>query len=362
MSSKKIMIILLTLGALAIVALLGIGYTLSSKFKSELQNTLNNHFEKIKTSSNDLFHSVDFIYEPFVCKGIKSYHCLSKQILFVDTATKETMVGLNNLSLSVKDISTSSVGVSIDLPKLSLEIFDKSLSHSPIYEAFKPTALKCAEEDKILNKKTGEINSNFKCVITSDNIEYHYDITGKIRNENFIDKNILRSMLSYYSNLSSLGQMDKMIEKYDFGIDKVSFKIVASKNIKDVVYSALEKDYKVLNPQSVFDDKAYQNQLKMFRAFATIALTISGISQNSYQEVFANFLEGLEEMALGNASEVDLTLLSKTPSAPYFQPNRLFENILKEGIQQEFITKLVNHYNLVSQTIMNTSDESKQKQ
>lgn len=365
MNGKRIMVVLLGLGALVIVVLLGVGYILSSNFKSELQNALNDNFKKVAGYFNQVAQetglTIKLVYEPFACEGIKSYRCLSKHISFVSTNTEKTLAGLNNFSFNIEDISTSSIRTSINLPSLSLEVFDKIQKNEIFYEALKPIALNCKEEDKILNKKTGEINSNTQCRITAHNVEYRYNVTQRIQSEKFVNQKILHSLLYFYSNYRLFDQKNNVIKDFNFAIDKFSFGLIESKNIKSILYPILEEIYNMnmkVNPKSQFNDEAYEKMLEQAQRFAGFGLVLSGIFGSPFQEAFENFLEGLKQIALGKASEVNLTLLPKVSPAPYFQINQILENI-REGTQQELMTKIFDNYDLVSKTIINKTDETK---
>lgn len=373
MNGKKIMVVFLGLGALVIVVLLGVGYILSSNFKSELQNALNDNFKKVAGYYNQVGQemglTIKLVYEPFVCEGIKNYHCLSKHISIVNTDTDKTLVGLNNLSFNVEDISTSSIRVSVNLPSLSLEVFDEMQKNKIFYEAFKPIALNCEKEDKILNKKTGEISSNTQCSITAQNAEYHYNMVQRVQSEKFIDQKILHLLLYYYSNFELFNQKNSPIKDFSFALDKFSFGLIESKSIKSILYPMLEENYNTIietevNPKYQFNDEAYEKVLEQVQRFANFGLVLSGISGSPFQEAFENFLEGLKQIALGKASEVNLTLLPKVSPAPYFQISQdMFENIREPSTQQDLLmklmTKVFDNYDLVSKTIMNKTDETK---
>lgn len=361
MFSKKLVVILLLLGALVIVALLGISYKLGSKVRIELQTALNDYLERMVRdyASDDKPLSVK--YDSFVCSGMSSYKCVSKHVALINTSTHQELMGISNLTLNIDDIGTGSVQVSLKSPSLSFEGFDKMIQESQnketisIYEAFKPVSFECSEKDKMTDKYTGEITSHNQCRIIAGNTQYHYSLYGRIKSPNFADKTILNAMISYYSKFGFPEKISEEISDFEFAVDEISFSL-ASTGLKDILYPIFEVDYQSRKPQpkAPFNDQLYEKALGDLKNFIGFGLAISGLLENPYQEALREFIEGIQTMAMGKASKVRLALVPKQTPAPYFkiQPTTIL-NLDRTGTRQRIFAKILNNYNLIANTVLN---------
>ncbi|PAF41713.1 hypothetical protein [Helicobacter sp. 11S03491-1] len=363
MFSKKFMISLLILGALVIVALLGIGYKLSSKIRVELQNTLNDQLESLVQAYAPENIPLWVTYDPFVCTGMSAYQCVSKHIAFLDGNHQE-IFKLNDLTLKIDDIGTSSIQVSIKSPKISLEGLDKEIIKEQnteifdLYEAFKPIAFECSEKNQIIDKKEGEISSQNQCIIQAKGMQYGYNLEGRSKSEKFSNKTILNSMIYFYSKLGSLKKISEDIDNFSFAIDKMSFALMngTSDNLKNVLYPLLQAAYQKDNPKTPFDDNIYKQSIENLKGLVGFGLAMTGMLGGPYQDTLLNSLNGLESMAINEASGVRISLMPKQSPAVYFRihPN-LILNINQVGTQQRIFAKIFNYYDLLAQTIPNAA-------
>ncbi|PAF42111.1 hypothetical protein [Helicobacter sp. 11S02596-1] len=363
MFSKKLMMILLLLGALVILVLLGVSYQLSSKIKTELQTTLNDYVATMVRdyASSDKPFSVKF--EPFVCRGISSYQCVSKHIGLIDTATHQEVFGVSDLALNIDDIGTSSIRISAKSPKLIFEGLDALATQSGnkelmgIYEVFKPNAFSCNQNNEVIDKYAGEIVSHNQCAFVAKDMQYDYGFDIKIKSAKFADKTILNAIISYYSKLGFPEKLSQEIDDFDFGVDKVYFSL-ASNTLKNVLYPIFESDYKSRNQdlKIPFDDKIYEQALGDTKGLIGFGLAMTGLLGGPYQEALVGFVDGMGMMAMGEASKVSVSLLPKQTPAPYFKiPPEMILNLDKPGSQQRMLAKIFNHYDLIVDTTLNTN-------
>ncbi|MDO7253046.1 hypothetical protein [Helicobacter cappadocius] len=352
---KKIVVILLSLGALLILILLGVGYKLSSEFRSKLQMSLNDSMIKI----NDEFskNNTEVKFQPFVCSGLIGYECVSKNIEIIQKNTQEKLIGFSEATLSLEGLRRDSLEFSLSFPNLSLDFIDKELKEDDkhkVYDIFKPRSLVCNQKNRVLDKKTGEIQAQTKCNITTSVASYEINGIERIKSEKFVDKAILKSLLQYYSFAFDLKK--ESIRKppmFYEAIDSISYQI-NSKNLKEFLYPIVQQYYQQKHQSSheEFSDKTYEFVIENFKNLTGLILGATGFLGSPYQDGILQFVDGIGRMATGNASGVKISLVPKQEKAPYFNlSSDMLLNIEHQGTQQKIFAKIFNNYDLKTQII-----------
>ncbi|PAF47137.1 hypothetical protein BKH46_05365 [Helicobacter sp. 12S02634-8] len=352
MLNKKIMIVLLALGALVIIALLGVSYQLSSKIRAELELTLNDHLSQAVNTYTQ--RGLNISYAPFVCLGMSSYQCISKHITLIDSHTGEEVAKVAGLALHIDEIQTGSMQISLGADHLSFSGIQKAIQESKnqelldLYTVLMPESFVCHEKDIVSDKHSGAVSSQRQCTFKAQGIQYRYSFDGRVKSPDFADKTILNAMISYYGSLSLLDKLSSGELQADFAIDHIAF-VLTSSHLKDTLYPILEADYRQHHPKTKipFDTKAYHQALENIRGFIDFGLTFSGLGVGPYAYGLQQFFDGIVAMAEGEVSEVSIQLIPKNNPAPYFSltPDTI-SNLTKLGTQQRLLAKVFNHYNL----------------
>lgn len=357
MFSRKLVVILLSLGVLVIVVLLAIGYKVSSKVATELQTKINQSIKDIN-EKNDI--QIAIKTEPFVCSGMMSYKCVSKDLKIFQKQDNQELVGFKDVVLSMSDISTDKLKISLKASDISLDFFEKQLEIGAdtdigkVYDAMKPRSFECAQKVKMLDKKTGEIQAQTECKINSNVLAYHYGNAQRTKSNHFIDKTIFQSMAEYFSPFGLDGDY-KSNEDFEFAIDNIAFEL-SSKHLKEFLYPIVEASYNKQKLDVPFDDNIYNGSIENLRNLAGIGLGVVGILGSPYQDALLEFVDGVKQMATDEALGVKISLVPKQEKAPYFKiPLDTSLNIDRQGVQQKILAKMYNNYDLKTTIIPNAT-------
>lgn len=357
MFSKKLVVILLSLGVLLIVVLLGIGYKVSSKVSGELQTKINQTIKDINEKKDS---QIGIKTEPFVCSGMMSYKCVSKNLEIFQKQDNQELVGFKDVTLSVSDISTDKLKISLKASDISLDFVQKQLqigsdtATSKVYDAIKPSSFECGQKIKMLDKKTGEIQAQTECKVNSNVLVYNYNNLQRTKSNDFIDKTIFQSMAKYFSSFGLDGDY-KPNEDFEFAIDNIVFEL-SSHHLKEFLYPIVEASYDKQKLDVPFDDNIYNSSVENLRNLVGVALGVVGILGSPYQEALLEFVDGIKQMTTDEASGVKISLLPKQEKASYFKiPSDTSLNIDRQGVQQKILAKMYNNYDLKTTIIPNAT-------
>lgn len=352
MFSKKVVVVLLSLGVLVIVVLLGVGYKVGSKVSGELQTQINKTIEDINNKPDSGVR----IEADFVCSGMMSYQCVSKNFKIFQKQTHQELAKSSDVTISASDISTDKLKLSLKASDISLYGVEKELQISTdddtgkIYNAMKPTSFECDEKLKLLDKKTGEIQAQTACKINSKVFVYKYNDATRTKSDNFIDKTIFQAIGQYFSSHSlddSYGANDEV------AIDKMVFEVNAN-HLKEFLYPIIKADYDKQKLAIPFDDNAYNGSIENLRNLVGVGLGAMGVLGTPYQDALIKLVDGAKQMATDEALGVEVSFLSKQEKAPYFKisPDVIL-NINRQGVQQKILAKMYNNYDLKTSIIPN---------
>lgn len=356
MFSKKLVVILLSLGILVIVVLLGIGYKVSSKVTGELQTKINQTIKDI----NEKTDSKVGIKADFVCSGLMSYKCVSKTLEIFQKQNNQELIGFKDVVLSVSDINTDKLKISLKASDISLDFVKKQFQIQGdtdigrVYDAMVPSSFECTQKLKMLDKKTGEIQMHAECKVNSSVLSYHYSNLQRTKSNDFINKTIFQSMTEYFSSFGLDGDY-KSNENFEFAIDDITFEL-NSHHLKEFLYPIVEASYDKQKLDVPFDDNIYNGSIENLRNLVGIGFGVLGILGSPYQDALLEFVDGLKQMATDEASGVKVSLLPKQEKASYFKiPLDTSLNIYHQGMQQKILAKMYNNYDLKTTIISNAT-------
>ena len=140
--NKKLVALILGLGALIA---LGLGVFLSFKtkdIKSHIEKTLNEKFESFAQESGYIAE-----WEPFSCSGLVSIGCYSPKIVATDG---EGVLTLKNMGFDIDSIDNTSLQASLNIKDIVFEVKDidaddkDSKENLALFSSFFPNNVKCA--------------------------------------------------------------------------------------------------------------------------------------------------------------------------------------------------------------------------
>lgn len=357
MFSKKLVVILLSLGVLVIAILLGIGYKVGSKVAGELQTKINQTIKDINEKKDS---QITIKTEPFVCSGMMSYKCVSKNLEIFQKQDNQELVGFKDIILSMSDISTDKIKISLKASDISLDFVQKQLNIEAdtdlgrIYDAIKPRSFECDQKVKMLDKKTGEIQTHAECKVNSKVLTYNYSNLQRTKSNDFVDKTIFQSMAEYFSSFG-LGGDYKPNEDFEFAIDNIAFEL-SSHHLKEFLYPIVEASYDKQKLDVPFDDNIYKGSIENLRNLVGVGLGVLGVLGSPYQDALLEFVDGIKQMATDEALGVKISLLPKQEKASYFKiPLDTSANINHQGMQQKILAKMYNNYDLKTTIIPNAT-------
>lgn len=357
MFSKKLVVILLSLGVLVIVVLLGIGYKVSSKVAGELQTKINQAIKDINEKKDT---QIAIKTDPFVCSGMMSYKCVSKNLEIFKKQDNQELVGFKDVTISMSDISTDKLKISLKASDISLDSVKKQLQIESdtdigrVYDAMKPRSFECDQKVKMLDKKTGEIQTQTECKVNSKVLVYKYNNIQRTKSNDFIDKTIFQSMAEYFSSFG-LGGDYKPNEDFEFAVDNIAFEL-SSQHLKEFLYPIVKASYDKQKLDAPFDDNIYSSSIENLRNLVGIGLGVMGVLGSPYQDALLEFVDGVKQMATDEALGVKISLLPKQEKASYFKiPLDTSLNIDRQGVQQKILAKMYNNYDLKTTIIPNAT-------
>lgn len=374
---KNLFFVLLIIGGV-------IGYRMSSNFKEELQVTLNSYTQKI---DKQLFGTDDFQIknEPFVCSGLFSYKCVSKDFKVIRTSNQEKILGLYDLTLEMSAINSISVistissikpisairpdqiEVSLKASNIDLAFIDEELANEKdlrkFYSILKPHSLECNLKYKVIDKKIGKMQTETQCNITSDALSYSYSDSSTIKNKKFVDKSILKNVSKYYSDQFS-PFFAQYIQDYNFAIDNVTLEL-DSKNFREFLYSIARTIFdEQQKSDSLFEDSQktdemfsvdlYDARMESLQKTALIQIAQAGVLGGPYQDALISFITGIKQMAINKASGVKISLVPRDEESTYFKIPADINKDIDPVVFKKILAKMYNDYDLKTTIIYDT--------
>lgn len=331
MSKKKIGLIALVLGALIVIVLLVVGYFITKTTKKDLEFFLNDTIEKTTMNINNSIHGASLKIENFTCKGLYQYKCVSKGIL-VNKGDK-VIASAGPLSINIDNIGAHSLDISTDVSNIeipglleNLEQMISSRKTLPVKQTMnaihelKPSSLHCNVSYKIIDKKSGELEQDQNCKIQSQNkTTYGFGVLSKIKDENFVNQSIFKTLLNYYDKAENTQDFDIAIQEIDMSL--------YSKDLKKILYpllKALNSDSFKNSPEQNAYENAISNLMSPLKALSGL-LIFSPNSPNTSKDI----LNGLEDLSLNKTDFLSIKVTPLNPDVYYPYSDGMMNFILK---------------------------------
>lgn len=306
--SKKLIVIVLGIGA-AIAVCLGIIVSSKNKeIKHNMEQTLNTYFSELAKDSY-IIES----FEPFVCSGFIGIGCYSKQI----TVGGEIRLVLQNAGFEVVTMSNDVLKTTLNVNKIAMkagEIDEYETQDVKAYieqlSIFMPNKIHC---DLSFGKESYLLNEQMKCDIVSDNASYDIQSSAIYSHKHFLEQDMPQILQNFYLKLLLDLPLDKDDYKYSF--ENFNIKIQDKGFSKDL-YNLYEIQSKLQAIQPNKDE--YRESVENTIIIMGLALSLSSYGLNN--EIVGQFNAALKSYLLGELKTLKLSLKLKDDTKREFAP------------------------------------------
>lgn len=310
--SKKLIVIVLGIGA-AIAVCLGIIVSSKNKeIKHNMEQTLNTYFSELAKDSY-IIES----FEPFVCSGFIGIGCYSKQI----TVGGEIHLVLQNAGFEVVTMSNDVLKTALNVNKIAMkagEIDEYETQDVKAYieqlSTFIPHKIHC---DLSFGKEIDLLNEQMRCNIVSDNASYDIQSSAIYSHKHFLEQDMPQILQDFYLKLL----LDLPLEKADYKYSFENFNIKAQdKSFSKDLYNLYEIQSKLQSIQSDKDEykQSVENTIDYFTIMMGLALSLN--SDGLDNKMLEQFNAALKSYLLGELKTLKLSLKLKDDTKREFAP------------------------------------------
>ncbi len=308
MMNKKLIALILGLGALVA---LGLGVFLSIKTKDiklHLEKTLNEKFESFVQESGYITE-----WEPFSCSGLVNIGCYSPKIVATDG---EGILTLKNMGFDIDSMDNASLQASLNIKDITLGVKDidkedKDLKENlALFSSFFPNNVRC---NISLKQNDDKLAENLQCTIAAKNATYQIQGVDTYQHDGFKTQNIAQILQEFYFDAFVNEESSTHFEEYKYALDNVMFKVKDNGLSKDLYkYYELQSNAQGL-PVS---QEGFEQNAKNVNMLATIGLSL--IMGEAYHNEIIELGNALESLVLGKSKELGFSFKHKADSQEEF--------------------------------------------
>ncbi|WP_300449113.1 hypothetical protein [uncultured Helicobacter sp.] len=336
---KKIIGIVLSIGAVVAIGL-GVAISFKSKeIKDRMTQTLNQSFEHF-ANQTDVIES----WESFVCSGFISIGCYSKHIAL---SSREANLHLYDIGIDVHSADDNSLKATFNIKNMKMEVNDLPLTTAQteeealiqqksikLFTSFVPNKIQC---DIALNQNDITLNEKLQCDIKASNATYAIQTEGVYQHENFARQNIAQILQDFYLDMMFNENALSPYQNYQYALRTFSIN-TKDKGFSKDMYRFYEIQSPLLGISANMDNFAsYVNNINVLFVLAA-NLTLGNI----YPDEISQLGKGIESYILGNTHELGFNLSRKNKTEDIFisleNPEQIFPYFF-DNYQLEVISR-----------------------
>ncbi|CAM2817484.1 hypothetical protein [Helicobacter hepaticus] len=295
---KKLIAIILGIGALIAIGL-GVALSLKSKeIKAHLEQTLNESFEKIVTNDN-LLKS----WEPFVCEGLITVSCYSKKIILGE----EEIFTLYNAGFDIHSIDNNSLQASFKIKDIKWNPIETTkeaeLELVNLISSSIPQKLEC---DVALKRNDDKLSENIQCNMKASNASYELNSKETYQHSTFNTQNMAKILENFYLKaiLATDNDADDTYNDVKYAFDTFMLKAQNKGEFSKDMYKLYEVQSKI--QEMPYGQEGFAQYAKNINTLALI--TASFVLGDVYHDEMITFGNALESYLTGQTHELGIHL------------------------------------------------------
>lgn len=330
---KKLVSIILGVGAIIAIAL-AIMYAIKiSKVKMQMEQTLN---QKMEQFAKDFTFIQSF--EPFTCSGLMSVGCYSKSMLIGDELTQ---FNLHDVGIDINSITQHSLKIALNIHKIEPEVNEQTQEElDKVTLSFLPSKVQC----KVALHTQGEkLDENIACNILAHNAKYEISGGSAFLHEKFKEQNIKEILEDFYLKML----LDDELDNGYLGYKDVKY------SLKDFKLTTQDKGfskdiYTYYKLQNYPDDIPAATIKEGFEQFATNTKQLFLISAqltlgDVYKDELMQFGNALESFLLGKTHNLGLNIKRKNDKETFIVLDDFLTNPELKTFAQNYDLEVLSH-------------------
>lgn len=298
---KKLIAIILGIGALVAIGL-GIALSFKSKeIKAHLEQTLNENFEKIM-AKDTLIKS----WKPFVCEGLISVSCYSKEIVLGEK-DKEGIFTLHNTGFDIHSIDNNSLQTSFKIKDIKWnpieEAQEEELEVANLMSSSMPQKLEC---DVTLKRNEDKLSENIQCNMKASNATYELNSKEIYQHNTFNTQNMANILENFYLKTMLAADIDTN-DAYDnvkYAFDTFMLKAQNNGEFSKDMYKLYELQSKL--QKMPYSQEGFAQYAKNINTLALIGTSL--VLGDIYHDEMVTFANALESYLTGQTHELGIHL------------------------------------------------------
>lgn len=303
---KKIVVIILIIGAILAI---GLGIILSSKskeIKSHLQTNLNQTMEKI-AKEYPLLKS----YKPFECSGLINVSCFSKEIVLGEKYPAEVEFVIQNAGFEITNMDRSTLHIDIkikDMQGKTLENAGKSaIENATLLAPFVPRSMSCKIK---LHTNQDQLDEDTRCEVEAGNAFYTLGGSESYKHPSFSESNIADIVENFYIKIFTMEDPTTHIEELRSTLYRLSsFNFhIKDKGLGESLFNAVKS--KRENQGLPYEKEEFDHDITNGISATLFGMTLA-LGGLPYEEKILAFANNLTSLLKGEKKDIGLTFQIK---------------------------------------------------
>lgn len=302
---KKIVVIILIIGAILAI---GLGIVLSSKskeIKSHLQTNLNQTMEKI-AKEYPLLKS----YKPFECSGLINVSCFSKEIVLGEKYPAEIEFVIQNVGFEIisMDRSTLRIDAKIkDMQVKTLENAGKSaIENTTLLAPFVPRSMSCKVK---LHINQDQLDEDTRCEVEAENAFYTLGGSESYKHPSFSESSIAEIWKNFYIKIFTTEDPTTLEELQSTLYRLSSFNFhIKDKGLGESVFNVAKLERE--NQGLPYEKEEFGRDIEGGIAATLFGMTLA-LGELPYEKEILTFAHNLTLLLKGEKKDIGLTFQIK---------------------------------------------------
>ncbi|TLD81866.1 hypothetical protein LS68_002290 [Helicobacter sp. MIT 05-5293] len=299
---KKIVVIILVIGAILAV---GLGVILSSKskeIKSHLQTSLNQTMEKM-AKEYPLLKS----YKPFECSGLINVSCFSKEIVLGEDQTPIEFI-MQDAGFEIISMDRSALQIDTKIKAMHINALQNAnnaiIENTALATPFIPRSLSCKIK---LNTNQDQLDEDSHCELEAGNASYTFGGSESYKDPSFSESNIADIVENFYIKAlaADVENIEELQENYKNTLYRLSnFNLhIKDKGLGENLFNIakLEREKQGLSYKKEEFERDIANAISAALFGVTLAL-----GELPYQEEILTFADNLVLLLKGEKKDISL--------------------------------------------------------